>query len=179
MHKLENSDILENQDFNINFQNHVVNIKHSKWQKFLKTAISKGRRKKFKTSFDEFISTELQKIGVKCWLRHVFNWFHKNPKNLLWRGKYKCIDKRCPRVYSCKIEKNKHKGVVLIISWNTCCIDHLKLKKVSRCVGKEREHLALELIADGNANVRNNNVIHNFINKNSNTQFCLILKISK
>jgi hypothetical protein len=48
----------------------TIYIDNWKWTNFSNTSANKEKRKKFKTSFDDFISSELQKQGVLCSLKH-------------------------------------------------------------------------------------------------------------
>ena len=72
----------------------TIHINDTLWADFLNKHVSKGKRKKFKTSFDDFVSLELQQQGVLCWLKHNFYWFNKSTE-YCWRGKFRCIDKNC------------------------------------------------------------------------------------
>lgn len=123
-----------------------------------------GKRKKFKTSFDDYISNELQRRGVFCWLRHKYNWFAKVNKNILWRGKFRCINKNCPIIFNSTIQKDTESGVNLSINWEHMTPMHLKLKRPVRCIGKDRKRLATELMAQSNSNVKQDHDLSNFLN---------------
>ena len=152
----------------IDSNNKNINIKIDGllWKKFLQTEITGTgcKRKKFKTTFDDFISSELQKAGVLCWLRHEYNWFNKKE---FWRGRFKCINKSCSIVYNCVIKKNSNFGVLMNVNWKHCESDHLLLQKEKRCCGTKRNNLALKLMAHGNSNIRQDNLLQNLINENS------------
>lgn len=140
----------------------TIYIDNSKWTNFLNTSANKGKRKKFKTSFDDFISSELQKQGVLCWLKHTYNWFNKCTE-YFWRGKFRCISKNCPLIYNCVIKQNNELGVKVEVDWENLLVSHIKLKKAVRCVGETRKNVARNLMAYGNSNIRQDHLLQNLI----------------
>jgi hypothetical protein len=142
-----------------------IKISELLWQQFLKNdvlTVETSQRKKFRTNFDDFVSAELQKTGVLCWLRHKHNWFNK--KKQFWKGVFRCIDKNCSSIYKCKIDNNNSfNGVNLDVCWEKVNVTHQKLPKKERCAGFLRKEISLNLIANGTSNTRQDHILHNFL----------------
>ena len=137
------------------------------WRNILKHKLSKGKgeRKRFNTSFDDYVSNELQKVGVLCWLRHQYNWFSKTNKNVIWRGKFRCINENCTNVFNCVISPNySDQGVKLLINWKEKASNHFQVLKPKRCTGEDRKKVAFQLLAHGNVNVKQDYELNSFLN---------------
>ncbi len=151
----------------------TIHINDTLWADFLNKHVSKGKRKKFKTSFDDFVSLELQQQGVLCWLKHNFYWFNKSTE-YCWRGKFRCIDKNCQIVYNCAIKKNNNIGVNVEVKWEKLQATHVKLTKAKRCIGASRKIVSTHLLAYGNSNVRQDHLLQNLLQNNCNISLLFI-----
>ena len=136
-------------------------------------------RKKFKTEFDDFLSTKLQDQGVFCHLRCVYNWFKcdrsQKRRSSFWRGVYKCVQLDCKNVYLANIndqipinfENLRIKDVLNVpsiridIDCEVLTVHEYKISKKIRCFGLKRKKEALQILAKGVLNVQSENIINN------------------
>ena len=123
-------------------------------------------RKKFLKGFDIMVAKKLQELGVRCWIVAKHNWFRNEKKFKLnspkWSGVFECFDESCKNRYihaSFKeINLLADNFMVLEFEDQSTHKDFIK-KETQRVTGDERSDIATKLIAYGNSNVRNENIL--------------------
>ena len=148
---------MENENFNeilIKFDIHET-IEANK----LIATRSDGRRY-FLATFTNLLNKKVENQGILCKFTCKFNWFKnemgRKTNTAHWRGVYTCSDKNCNMIYTGTIESLFSNKIEIILRYSGLA-NHKKSIYISksRCVGIEREKLAIKLVADGISNTRN------------------------
>ena len=118
-------------------------------------------RKSLSSSFTDFLSDELQKRDINCYLKCKFNWFKKKDSKKksspFWYGQYYCME--------CNNEI-----IVSIISDMFICMNifikekdshEKKVSKKIRCIGKQRDIQLNDIRLNGSLNCQTENVLAN------------------
>jgi hypothetical protein len=150
------------------------------WSKLQKSIAIYSNRKKFKTDFDDFLSDQLNKQGVFCRLRCIYNWF-KNEKSqkiqsFFWRGSFKCTQSDCNKQFKAIIKnglisdlyKNSVDSIlnsstikIVIETDDSISFHKSKVEKKIRCSGIDRRQEAIKILAKGITNVQSENILNN------------------
>jgi hypothetical protein len=121
---------------------------------------SNNGRKRLSNKFSDFVSSKLQKAGLKCWLSCKYNWFRKEKSRKsgdFWSGKYFCIE--------CKMEVSlsvRSSDQTYILAKYSKIKEHDKLveKNINkRIIGAEREKIGTEINSKGITNFRAENYL--------------------
>lgn len=150
--------LVKNSNENTQNTNYLqFSLLYSDWleiQKFVST--DKNQRKYFLCDFDKWLSSNLQKQGIKCFIKCSFNYFSRKP-DPVWKGLYKCID--CKNNFSIRI-LNIGKKYTLYAYWNKSINHEFFVEPPTpRICGEKRKNLSYELKAKG---------VSNFVSENSN-----------
>lgn len=124
----------------------VISFSYEEWIILLKqTCVNGEGRVSFKASMGDAMSYKLQRLGVKCWLRHKFNYIHKRNTGTYWVGKYCCMLQKtgCSLIYDASITNDPKDGsdVIMKVTWNGSA-NHKKIDKPGRCIGELRQSVA-------------------------------------
>ena len=144
-------------------------IESSKWQSFQQyITVNQTGRKSLSSSFTDFLSDELQKRDINCYLKCKFNWFKKKDSKKksspFWYGQYYCME--------CNNEI-----IVSIISDMFICMNifikekdshEKKVSKKIRCIGKQRDIQLNDIRLNGSLNCQTENVLANQLISNKN-----------
>lgn len=111
--------------------------------------------------FTRFLSKKLQKNGINCWLTCIRNHVNKYPV-LCGGGKFKCISKKCNKVYKVTFLKVfDDQSIKMVVSFDDFS-SHKKINEPAyRIIGEERKELGVRLLAKGTTNVRNEHILSN------------------
>ena len=121
-------------------------------------------RKYFSAIFTKLLNEKAANKGILCMFSCKYNWFkNENGRKINtshWRGCYNCVDKNCKLIYIGIIVRPCLNEMEVLIKFNGCS-NHEKSIFISkiRCVGIEREKLAIKLVANGISNTRNEIII--------------------
>ena len=132
-------------------------IKLDLFQFFLTTPGSR----RLSAHFTRYISNKLQKKDICCWLTCINNSVSIHPFYSGF-GKFKCISKKCNKIFSIKFFKiPEERNVKIIVSFDSFST-HKKISEPAlRITGLHRKELGLRLLAYGTTNIRNEHVISN------------------
>ncbi len=80
-----------------------------------------SNKKKFLAPFTYLLTLRLQKEGIKCFFKCVYNSFStsnsENPLNY-WKGLYNCTNLNCDLKYEASIKSlNAYEDVIIKLSW--------------------------------------------------------------
>jgi hypothetical protein len=148
---------------------YIIKFEMDEWKFLIENCLSTSQiRKKFTSKFDSALSIKLQEFGVKCWLKHSYNWFNESSSAVFWRGKFHCIS--CLSIFEAIIENNNvnnTESVYIQLTYNDALIltkheEFMNPDRMKKITGKEREQLGIELLAFGTSNVISNNTVYNF-----------------
>lgn len=95
-------------------------------------------------------------------LSSVENHFLKNSKTIIWKGRYRCCDKRCKKTFSLTMNRLKNRLVLLEIESESNKKDTHKsqLKSKTFCKGEKRVEQAKTILSLGSTlNTVNNNIL--------------------
>ena len=128
-------------------------------------------RKYFLASFTKLLNTKVEDRGIFCKLICKYNWFKnemgRKTNSSYWRGVYICLDKNCKMIFTGTTESQYSNEMEIILKYSGLS-NHEKsiFTSKTRCVGMQRENLAIRLTANGISNTRNEIIINNsnFIN---------------
>ena len=123
--------------------------------------------------FDYHLTKTLKnRRGLLCQLKANSNWFKKSGSRKqslpFWSGTYSCKCPNCPAFYRFSIpeDPNTLSEFDLIETWEQNP-NHSDYSVEKRCVGGERANLAVQMAADGQQNVRNQNILLNHANSSN------------
>ncbi len=102
----------------------------------------------------------MQEKGVKCWLKSIFNWFHKDSETTKLKGKFRCRKQECNLIFKVSIINDSNGQLSIITIWNGES-NHEKYNFKKRIVGQERRNISYELVAKGTSNLISENIISN------------------
>ena len=135
----------------------ILQFKFEEWNTFSKYI----KNNRFQSKFFEILNQRTQENGLNCYLIPINNWFNANKRSKYWNGKLKCRTKTCNLKYNAFVKCIKpFQNVEIEMEWTGNCF-HDKDEIISRCTGRKRRELGLELIARGNTNVKNDIIISN------------------
>jgi len=135
----------------------VLQFMFEEWSTFSKYI----KNNRFQNKFFEILNHRSQDNGINCYLTPINNWFNANNSSNHWNAKLKCRAKTCNLKYNAFVKSIKpHQNVEMVLEWSGSCL-HDKDEKITRCTGRRRRELGLELIARGTTNVKNDIIISN------------------
>lgn len=117
-------------------------------------------RRRFNTSFCDFVSKKLQVLGILCWLKYGSNWFRKEDgrkRGDFWNGIFPCIE--CNNSFRLRINSPTFDEIIVdLVNYKQ---NHQEFvdKRKKRIVGEKRKLLAEKIKSMGITNFRAENEI--------------------
>lgn len=127
------------------------------------------KNNRFTSGFSEFVTTSLRKKGndFKCLLSCVENHFLKSSKTEIWKGRYKCYDKYCPKRFHLSMRRLKNNLVgleIVVEEANKNKNTHKKPLNKTVCNGEKRIEEAKKILCLGSSlNALNANILEQSI----------------